>query len=113
MRLVCPNCGAQYEVSDEAIPGGGRDVQCSACGHTWFQAPAGTAAPHAAAPYAASPDETVLDDPDGPDGPDGPDWPDWNEGPVAEDDDEEADDLAEIEAAPRGRGFRLGFGGCS
>lgn len=38
MRLVCPNCGAQYEVPDEVIPEAGRDVQCSNCGHTWFQA---------------------------------------------------------------------------
>lgn len=38
MRLVCPNCGAQYEVPDEVIPQAGRDVQCSNCGHTWFQA---------------------------------------------------------------------------
>ncbi|WP_238364166.1 zinc-ribbon domain-containing protein [Mesobacterium pallidum] len=37
MRLICPNCGAQYEVPDEVIPATGRDVQCSSCGHTWFQ----------------------------------------------------------------------------
>jgi predicted Zn finger-like uncharacterized protein len=37
MRLVCPNCDAQYEVDDAAIPMGGRDVQCSNCGHAWFQ----------------------------------------------------------------------------
>ena len=37
MRLVCPNCGAQYEVPDEVIPQSGRDVQCSNCGDTWFQ----------------------------------------------------------------------------
>ncbi|EEW24801.1 zinc-ribbon domain-containing protein [Rhodobacter ferrooxidans] len=37
MRLVCPNCDAQYEVSDDAIPEQGRDVQCSSCGHAWFQ----------------------------------------------------------------------------
>lgn len=37
MRLICPNCGAQYEVPTNAIPDGGRDVQCSDCGHTWFQ----------------------------------------------------------------------------
>ncbi|WP_417678236.1 zinc-ribbon domain-containing protein [Pseudodonghicola sp.] len=37
MRLTCPNCGAQYEVPDEVIPLDGRDVQCSACSHTWFQ----------------------------------------------------------------------------
>ncbi len=40
MRLICPNCGAQYEVDDSVIPEGGRDVQCSNCGHTWFQRPA-------------------------------------------------------------------------
>lgn len=36
MRITCPGCGAQYEVADEAIPPGGRDVQCSACGNVWF-----------------------------------------------------------------------------
>jgi predicted Zn finger-like uncharacterized protein len=37
MRLICPNCDAQYEVDDGAIPVEGRDVQCSNCGHAWFQ----------------------------------------------------------------------------
>ncbi len=37
MRLICPNCDAQYEVDDSVIPKGGRDVQCSSCGQTWFQ----------------------------------------------------------------------------
>lgn len=37
MRLICPNCGAQYEVDDAVIPEAGRDVQCSACGQLWFQ----------------------------------------------------------------------------
>lgn len=41
MRLTCPNCGAQYEVADDVILDGGRDVQCSNCGHVWFQHPAG------------------------------------------------------------------------
>lgn len=40
MRLICPNCDAEYEVDDAAIPDGGRDVQCSNCGHGWFQHPA-------------------------------------------------------------------------
>ncbi|MDN5787868.1 zinc-ribbon domain-containing protein [Pseudorhodobacter sp.] len=39
MRLICPNCDAQYEVDDAAIPEAGRDVQCSNCGHAWFQMP--------------------------------------------------------------------------
>jgi predicted Zn finger-like uncharacterized protein len=38
MRLICPNCDAQYEVDAAAIPVAGRDVQCSSCGHAWFQA---------------------------------------------------------------------------
>ncbi|WP_424938830.1 zinc-ribbon domain-containing protein [Aliiroseovarius sp. S253] len=39
MRLVCPNCGAQYEVDDRVMPELGRDVQCSNCGHAWFHTP--------------------------------------------------------------------------
>ena len=38
MRLICPNCDAEYEVEDAAVPRDGRDVQCSNCGHAWFQA---------------------------------------------------------------------------
>ena len=37
MRLICPNCDAEYQVDDAAIPQAGRDVQCSNCGHAWFQ----------------------------------------------------------------------------
>jgi predicted Zn finger-like uncharacterized protein len=37
MRLICPNCGAQYDVPVDVIPATGRDVQCSNCAHTWFQ----------------------------------------------------------------------------
>jgi predicted Zn finger-like uncharacterized protein len=44
MRLICPNCGAQYEVDSAMIPDEGRDVQCSACGHTWYQMPEGAEA---------------------------------------------------------------------
>ena len=40
MRLICPSCGAQYEVDDSVIPEAGRDVQCSNCGHAWLQMPA-------------------------------------------------------------------------
>ncbi|SFA90395.1 MJ0042 family finger-like domain-containing protein [Poseidonocella pacifica] len=40
MRLTCPNCGAEYEVPEEAIPLSGRDVQCSNCSTQWFQLPA-------------------------------------------------------------------------
>ncbi len=37
MRLVCPNCVAQYEIADGTIPVTGRDVQCANCDHIWFQ----------------------------------------------------------------------------
>lgn len=39
MRLICPNCSAQYEVDVSLIPDEGRDVQCSNCGNTWFELP--------------------------------------------------------------------------
>lgn len=56
MRLTCPNCGAVYEVDDNAIPPDGRDVQCSSCGHGWFQPRADDGAePAAALGSAASP----------------------------------------------------------
>ena len=62
MRLVCPNCGAQYEIDGRVIPDTGRDVQCSNCGHTWFQRPVGAEAPEAPAPaggQAPGPEETA------------------------------------------------------
>jgi predicted Zn finger-like uncharacterized protein len=39
MRLICPNCSAQYEIDGSLIPDEGRDVQCSNCGQTWFELP--------------------------------------------------------------------------
>jgi len=77
MRLICPNCGAQYEVDDAAIPPAGRDVQCSSCGHAWFQmhadswletqqevpAPADLTASDASAAMWSDPDVEAQDDP--------------------------------------------------
>ena len=66
MRLVCPNCDAEYEVDGSAIPPEGRDVQCSNCTTTWFQASpeaADTDAPPTE-PEAQVEDEEVEDDPD-------------------------------------------------
>ncbi|MBY6118921.1 zinc-ribbon domain-containing protein [Mameliella alba] len=67
MRLVCPNCGAQYDVPLEVIPEAGRDVQCSNCGHTWFQKrvtqpPA--ARPERAPKPAPDPTPPTVEDPD-------------------------------------------------
>ncbi len=63
MRLVCPNCGAQYEVDDRLIPESGRDVQCSNCGHTWFQHPAGHAPEAAGETAEAAPEPAEPDTP--------------------------------------------------
>lgn len=75
MRLVCPNCGAQYDVPLEVIPEAGRDVQCSNCGNTWFQKrvtqvpaervrrPSVAAAPTAPAP-APEPERAPEPDPE-------------------------------------------------
>ncbi|MEO0945394.1 MAG: zinc-ribbon domain-containing protein [Pseudomonadota bacterium] len=65
MRLVCPNCSAQYEIDGSMIPDEGRDVQCSNCGHTWFELPAPTTnfeeiAPEADVAVEAS-DETIAE----------------------------------------------------
>ncbi|TVP72969.1 MAG: hypothetical protein EA339_04870 [Rhodobacteraceae bacterium] len=37
MRIVCPNCNAQYEIDAALLPPEGREVQCSGCGTVWFQ----------------------------------------------------------------------------
>lgn len=63
MRLVCPNCDAQYEIDDGLIPQSGRDVQCSNCGHTWFEG-------------QAAPEEPPLSI--------DADWQDWSEPQAAE-----------------------------
>ncbi|SFR32099.1 zinc-ribbon domain-containing protein [Litoreibacter janthinus] len=63
MRLVCPNCDAEYEVDDSLIPLEGRDVQCSNCTTTWFQA--GPEAGESAVPTPA--DEVAEVPPEDPD----------------------------------------------
>ncbi len=34
-RLICPGCRAEYALPPDAIPQGGREVECPACGHVW------------------------------------------------------------------------------
>lgn len=65
MRLICPNCDAQYEVAEGAIPAEGRDVQCSNCGHAWFQAHPDALADAAeeAAVFDPEPQDEVTADP--------------------------------------------------
>ena len=86
MRLACPNCGAEYEVADDVIPESGRDVQCSNCGHTWFEQPGTVATTAAPAPDAdPAPDEA-----------DAPESDDWREA----DPDPTPDASAEAEPEP-------------
>jgi predicted Zn finger-like uncharacterized protein len=59
MRLICPGCGAQYEVADDVIPETGRDVQCSNCNHTWFERPGASVAAEEDAGVAEAPQVTA------------------------------------------------------
>ncbi len=58
MLLVCPNCGARYEVPQVNIPESGRDVQCSACSMTWFQT-----SPHLPKPPLEELSDVLEEDP--------------------------------------------------
>lgn len=58
MRLICPNCDAQYEIDPDLVPPGGRDVECSSCGKLWFQTKEQPAAPN------AGDDGPILDSPE-------------------------------------------------
>lgn len=62
MRLICPNCGAQYEIANDVIPENGRDVQCSNCGHTWLETRGASEAEDTAVDVTAA--AIVHDDPD-------------------------------------------------
>ena len=70
MRLLCPNCDAEYEVDASVIPATGRDVQCSNCGHAWFQLPPEVEAEQAAeealydapSPVSAAAQTTVMEE---------------------------------------------------
>ena len=61
MRLICPNCDAQYEVPENVIPEHGRDVQCSNCGQTWFQDHPNTIAEREAAQVGAAHDDEEVE----------------------------------------------------
>lgn len=71
MRLVCPNCSARYEVPENVIPKNGRDVECSSCGHTWFEnhpgkataTPSVTPVPPLSAPNEDDELQAALNDP--------------------------------------------------
>ena len=100
IRLICPNCGATYEIDARAIPHDGRDVQCSNCAHVWFESPADPAEDET--PYAA-PSTFDAADPDFDDVDPGPAEPDrWSDPEDTDDgyDDEPEDDLSDDPVAP-------------
>jgi len=58
MQLSCPNCGATYEVPDNAIGPNGRKIRCRACETSWFEA--GSGAQPAPAPMTPPPVSPIL-----------------------------------------------------
>ena len=62
MRLTCPNCDAVYEVPRDAIPAEGRDVQCTNCGHSWFQAHPEADVPKSPAPALTADARRILEE---------------------------------------------------
>ena len=93
MRLICPNCGAQYEVPDDVIPEAGRDVQCSNCGTTWFELPGASERAEDEGVFAEPTEEIVPDT--APEQPEveaeAPEEPD---APLEDDYEDELDDIA-------------------
>ena len=39
MRIICPECFAQFDVPDGAIKETGRKLRCGQCKHQWHQLP--------------------------------------------------------------------------
>ena len=60
MILSCPACPKTYDVPSAALPPGGREVECSACGAVWFER--GLMARAAAAGAAGADVAPVWDD---------------------------------------------------
>jgi predicted Zn finger-like uncharacterized protein len=109
MRLICPSCGAQYEVDESVIPDTGRDVQCSNCGHAWFQSPAvpadaGEAATEEVAAVTDEREAEAADDDVAPEVAAAEDVSGAEEEPALADDagdtDAAAEDVSEAEAEP-------------
>ncbi len=93
MRLICPNCSAQYEIDASLIPDEGRDVQCSNCGHNWFELPP---APEGLSPPPEMPVEDSHAEPAPPPEPAG----EADNVAEAAEDDDEWPQTREVEAPP-------------
>ncbi len=53
MRITCPNCHTEYDVSDEKLAG--RSVRCARCATEWTPVPAAAAESYAAPPDIKAP----------------------------------------------------------
>ncbi len=63
MRIVCPECGATYDVPDAALTRP-RSVRCAQCGVTWMPAPAGPSSQERIGPAApGKPADVAMDAP--------------------------------------------------
>lgn len=60
MQITCPRCSAKYEVPDAVMPSGGRDVQCSDCGHSWYQLVARSSGTESAPEAPAKPEDNAA-----------------------------------------------------
>ena len=65
MQLSCPNCGATYEVPENAIGPSGRKIRCRACDTNWFE-PARDAVPPPPNLPPIAPNPAVAPMPDAP-----------------------------------------------
>jgi predicted Zn finger-like uncharacterized protein len=50
MRIVCPGCGATYDVPEALLGTGGRTVRCARCSSEWTASPIPSDAPPAPVP---------------------------------------------------------------
>ena len=61
IEIVCPSCGARYQVPDDSIGPEGRKVTCSSCSHKWrAHAPAAAEESVEESPVAAESPATVA-----------------------------------------------------
>lgn len=64
-RIVCPNCGARYDVAAGVIGAAGRKVRCARCGTVWLARPEPAQGEMPLPPWPEPPPPKVRDLEDG------------------------------------------------